>query len=151
MAQSLAQIHIHIIFSTKNRHPFLIDENIRGEMHAYLAAVMKEYDCPARIIGGCADHVHILCRFSRTNTVAKIIAEIKRSSSKWIKTKGQEFARFQWQNGYGAFSVSFSGISATHGYIMNQAKHHEKLSFQDEFRLFLRKNGLSFKEEYVWD
>ncbi len=131
MSQSLAQIHIHIIFSTKHRRPFLIDDNIRGEMHAYLAAVLKENDCPARIIGGCSDHVHILCRFSRMNTLAKIIAEIKRSSSKWIKSKGPEFILFQWQNGYGAFSVSFSGISATHKYIMDQAKHHKRISFQD--------------------
>jgi putative transposase len=87
MPQSLAQIHIHIIFSTKDRRPFLSNERIRTEMRAYLASILKEYDSTALVIGGVADHVHILCMLSRTNTVAKIGGETKRSLSKWIKTK----------------------------------------------------------------
>jgi REP element-mobilizing transposase RayT len=107
MAQSLTRIYIHVVFSTKNRESFLANENIRNEMHAYLAAIMKQYNSPAIIIGGTADHIHILCTLSRTHTLAKLIGEAKRNSSKWIKTKGNEYANFQWQNGYGAFSVSF--------------------------------------------
>jgi putative transposase len=110
MPQSLAQIYVHIIFSTKNRQPLLIDVNLRTELHAYLAKILKEFDSPALTIGGTGDHVHTLCLLSRTNTVAKIVGEAKRSSSKWIKSKSSDLASFQWQNGYGAFSASFSKI-----------------------------------------
>jgi putative transposase len=151
MPQSLSQIYLHLIFSTKAREPFLADDGIRTEMHAYLATVMKEYDSPALVVGGTADHVHILSMLSRTQTVAKIVAEAKRNSSKWIKTKGGGLAGFQWQNGYGAFSVSASKVDEVHHYIVNQMKHHQKVSFQEEYRLFLRKHGVEFDERYVWD
>jgi putative transposase len=111
MPQSLAQVHIHVIFSTKNRMPFLVAAEFRREMHAYLVSVMKAYESPAQIVGGTADHVHILCALSRSATIAKVIGEVKRNSSKWIKTKGGDLELFQWQNGYGAFSVSFSKIT----------------------------------------
>ncbi|SPF36677.1 transposase [Syntrophobacter sp. SbD1] len=151
MPQSLAQVHVHLIFSTKNRMPFLVDAELRKEMHAYLASVMKAYEAPAQIVGGTADHVHILSTLSRTTTIAKVIGEAKRNSSKWIKTKGGNLQLFQWQNGYGAFSVSFSKITEVREYISNQMNHHGKLSFQEEYRLFLRKHGLDFDEAHVWD
>ncbi len=151
MPQSLAQIYVHIIFSTKARQPFMTDENIRKEMHAYLASIMKEYESPALIVGGAADHVHILCMLSRTNTIAKILGEAKLNSSKWIKTKSGELTLFQWQNGYGAFSVSSSKLPVVRNYILNQMEHHRKISFQDEYRVFLRKHGIEFDERYVWD
>ena len=151
MPQSHARVHVHIIFSTKDRSPFLADEDIRKQMHAYLASIMAEYESPARIVGGSVDHVHILAALSRTNTIAKIVGEAKRNSSKWIKTKGGEFGSFQWQNGYGAFSVSFSKVPDVHQYIANQMKHHEKVSFQTEYRAFLRKHGVELDERYVWD
>ena len=96
MPQSLAQVHIHVIFSTKKRVPFLIDAEIRKEMCAYLASIMKAYESPAQIVGGTADHVHILCALSRTTTIAKAIGEAKRNSSKWIKTKGGNLELFEW-------------------------------------------------------
>ena len=111
MAQSLARVYLHIIFSTKNRAGFLGDENIRKEMHAYLAATLKELDSPAVLVGGATDHVHILCTLSKTHTLADVIREIKRNSSKWIKTKSGEYSTFHWQTGYGAFSVSYSSVS----------------------------------------
>jgi REP element-mobilizing transposase RayT len=151
MPQSLAQVHIHVIFSTKNRIPFLVEAEFRKEMHAYLASIMKAYECPAQIVGGTADHVHILCALSRSATVAKVIGEAKRNSSKWIKTKGGDLELFQWQNGYGAFSVSFSKITEVREYISDQMNHHKKMSFQEEYRLFLRKHGLDFDEAHVWD
>ncbi|HIJ76599.1 MAG TPA: transposase [Deltaproteobacteria bacterium] len=151
MPQSLAQVHIHVIFSTKNRMPFLVDAEFRKEMHAYLATIMKAYESPAQIVGGTADHVHILCGLSRSATVAKLIGEAKRSSSKWIKTKGGDLELFQWQNGYGVFSVSYSKITEVREYISNQMNHHKKMSFQEEYRLFLRKHSLDFDEAHVWD
>jgi REP element-mobilizing transposase RayT len=120
-------------------------------MHAYLATIMKAYESPAQIVGGTADHVHILCGLSRSATVAKLIGEAKRSSSKWIKTKGGDLELFQWQNGYGVFSVSYSKITEVREYISNQMNHHKKMSFQEEYRLFLRKHSLDFDEAHVWD
>ena len=151
MPQSLAQVHIHIIFSTKKRMPFLVDAEIRKEMCAYLASIMKAYESPAQIVGGTADHIHILCALSRSAAVARVIGEAKRNSSKWIKTKGGDLELFQWQNGYGAISVSFSKIAEVREYIADQMNHHKKMSFQEEFRLFLRKHSLDFNEAYVWD
>ena len=151
MPQSLAQVHIHVIFSTKNRMPFLVDAGIRKGMHAYLASIMKAYKSPAQIVGGTADHVHILCALSRTTAVAKVIGEAKRGSSKWIKTKGAVLELFEWQNGYGAFSVSFSKLTEVRQYISNQMDHHKTMSFQEEYRLFLLKHSVDFDEAYVWD
>jgi REP element-mobilizing transposase RayT len=151
MAQSLAQVHIHVIFSTKYRKPFLVDPALREEMHAYLASVMKAYESPAQIIGGTADHVHILYALSRSATIAKVIGEAKRNSSKWMKTKGGDLELFAWQNGYGAFSVSFSKVSEVRKYISDQMDHHRKMSFQEEYRLFLQKHGVDFDDAYIWD
>ena len=151
MPQSLAQVHIHIIFSTKKRMPFLVDAEIRKEMCAYLASIMKAYESPAQIVGGTADHIHILCALSRSAAVARVIGEAKRNSSKWIKTKGGDLELFQWQNGYGAFSVSFSRITEVREYISGQMDHHKKMSFQEEYRLFLRKHGPDFDDAHVWD
>ncbi len=151
MPQSLAQVHLHVIFSTKNRTPFLVDAELRKRMHAYLASIMKAYDSPAKIVGGAADHVHMLFALSRTNTISKVIGEAKRNSSKWIKTNGVDFELFQWQNGYGAFSVSFSKIDEVHKYISEQVEHHKKMSFQDEYRNLLRKHNVGFDKNYIWD
>ena len=151
MPQSLMKIYIHIIFSTKKHVGLLADEDICSQMHTYLASILREYDCPAIIIGGVADHVHILCHLSKTNTLAKVIGETKRNSSKWIKTKNSNLLSFQWQNGYGAFSVSYSNVESVKDYIANQERHHQKMSFQEEFRIFLKKHKVEFDEQYVWD
>ncbi len=151
MPQSLAKIYIHIIFSTKNHVCFLEDDDIRKEMHAYMTSILKEYDSHPLIIGGPADHVHILCTLSKNNTFVKIIGETKRNSSKWIKTKNGKYSTFQWQNGYGAFSVSYSNVQGVRNYIINQKKHHQKTTFQDEFRDLLKKQGIKLDERYVWD
>lgn len=151
MAQSLSKMYVHIVFSTKNRDNLLTDEKTRKEMHAYLATILKEYDSPALLIDGMGDHVHILWVLSRNATLAKIVGEAKRNSSKCIKTKGPEFNGFQWQNGYGAFSVSSSNVDAVSNYIAHQEGHHQKMNFQDEFRALLAKHGIEFDERYVWD
>ena len=139
MPQSLSQIWIHIIYSTKNRHPFLEDEKIRKEMHAYLAQVCTNQQAPAAIVGGVEDHVHVLCNLSKNICVKDLVGELKRDSSKWIKKKGNGLKNFYWQAGYGAFSVSSSKLPAVMNYIRNQEKHHKKVSFQEEFLKFLNK------------
>jgi len=151
MPQSLSQIYLHLIFSTKNRLPFLRPLDLRREMQAYLAGVCRNQDCPPLIVGGVEDHVHVLCNLGRQMPVADLIRELKRDSSKWMKTHGREYAEFQWQNGYGAFSVSPSHVPALQQYIKDQEEHHRQETFQDEFRRLLKKYGVAYDERYVWD
>lgn len=151
MPQSLAKVLVHLVFSTKNRYPFLADKNMRDEMHAYLGGTCNELDCPVLKVGGVADHVHILCALSRNLTIAKLIGEIKRPSSKWIKTKRRMLGKFAWQNGYGAFSVGRSEVERVRAYIAGQEEHHRKRTFQDEYHAFLKEYGVEYDERYVWD
>mgnify|MGYP000564591533 CR=1 FL=1 len=151
MAQSLSQIYLHLIFSTKNRFGFLRDPDIRDRAHAYLAGACKKLQCPALIIGGVEDHVHILCRFGKTRSLADFIRELKRESSKWVKEQSPELRTFSWQNGYGAFSISPGHVDMLMTYIRNQVEHHRVETFQDEFRRILKLNGVDFDERYVWD
>src|SRR5262249_22763184 len=139
MSQSLAQIYLHSVFSTKNRSPFLKDETFRASLHAYLAGICKNLESPALIIGGVEDHIHLLTRHSKNLSVAIFIREIKRSSSKWVKQERRELADFHWQAGYGAFSVSPSHVSVLTDYIRNQEQHHQRCTFQDEFRRLCKK------------
>ena len=151
MPQSLAQIYLHIVFSTKNRQPFLEDETLRTETHAYLAGTCRNLGSPSLIVGGVEDHVHILCMLSRKCTVADFLRELKRDSSKWIKTKKTSLSSFHWQFGYGAFSVSPSHVNSLRKYIADQEEHHRRETFQDEFRRLLKKYGVEYDERYVWD
>jgi REP element-mobilizing transposase RayT len=149
MPQSLAQIYLHSVFSTKNRIPFLKDKTFRASPHAYLAGICKNLESPALIIGGVEDHVHLLTRHSKN--LAVFIREIKRSSSKWVKQERRDLADFHWQAGYGAFSVSPSHVPALTEYIRNQEHHHLRHTFQDEFRRLCEKYGVPIDERYVWD
>jgi REP element-mobilizing transposase RayT len=149
MPQSLAKILVHIVFSTKQRKR-LIARSIREELHAYLVGVLRNHDSPALLINSVGDHVHILFRLSRNHAVKTIVEEVKKSSSKWIKTKGEAFRAFYWQNGYGAFSVSPSKADSVKRYIANQEERHRTMSFQEEFRKILEKHGIEFDERYVW-
>jgi putative transposase len=151
MPQSLAKVLVHIIFSTKSRFPFLSDITIRSEMHAYLGGTCNNLESPVIIVGGISEHVHILCRLSRSISIAKLIGELKRESSKWIKTKGGILTKFSWQNGHGIFSVSESNVEQVREYILNQEKHQRKKNFQDEYRTFLNKYRVEYNEKYVWD
>jgi REP element-mobilizing transposase RayT len=150
MPQSLARINIHLIFSTKNRLP-LLDDKMRDPLHRYMAVVLQNLGCPSDTINSVEDHVHILFDLGRTTTVADVVEEVKKASSKWIKTGGGRFSEFFWQGGYGAFAVSESNISVVRKYIAQQREHHRHLSFQDEFREFLRRHNIPFDERYVWD
>src|SRR5437868_2804967 len=145
MPQSLARNLIHLIFSTKNRAP-LLRADVRPDLHGYMAGIFKHWDSPAIIIGSVEDHIHILFNLSKNHALSKVVEEVKRGSSKWIKTQGPEFAEFYWQNGYGAFSVSPSQLDVVSQYIANQEEHHRTVGFQNEFREFCRRHGVEFDE-----
>ena len=151
MAQSLSKILVHTVFSTKDRHPFFRDKALRAELHRYLGGILTNHDCQPLIVGGVADHVHLLSTLSRTCKAAEMVKEVKRGSSLWLKTKNPDMHNFAWQNGYGIFSVGFSQIEDVKNYITGQEQHHRKISFQDELREFLRRYEIQFDERYVWD
>lgn len=150
MPQSLAKNILYLIFSTKNREPILTAE-VRADLHSYMGAILRRYDSPAILMNSVADHIHILFCLSKNHALKKVVEEVKKGSSKWVKGQGREFAKFFWQAGYGAFSVSQSAAPAVTRYIENQEAHHRKVGFQDEFREFLRKYGIEYDERYVWD
>jgi len=151
MPQSLVQIYVHIVYSTKHRKPFLTDEEFRNRTHRYLAGMCKNLNCPALIAGGTQDHVHVLCRLGKTSDIADLIRDLKRDSSKWIKAEQPALEDFYWQQGYGAFSISPSHVEPLKEYIANQEEHHRHETFQEEFRRLCKKFGLEIDERYVWD
>jgi REP element-mobilizing transposase RayT len=150
MPQSLAKNLIHLVFSTKNREPVLT-EAVREPLCAYASAVLRDLDSHVIAMSAWHDHVHILLVLSKNHSLAQVVMEVKRATSKWIKTQGKGFAGFHWQNGYGAFSIGQSGVEEVTKYIANQAEHHRVKSFQEEFRSFLKRYEIEFDERYVWD
>jgi len=151
MPQSLAKILVHVVFSTKERRPFLRDTSLREELHRYLGGILANHGCQPLIVGGVEDHVHLLTVQARTITAAEMVKEVKRGSSLWLKSKSPELHDFAWQNGYGMFSIGFSQVDVVRRYIAGQEEHHRKVSFQDELRELLRKYEVEFDERYVWD
>ena len=150
MPQSLSKVIIHIIFSTKNREPWL-DRDVRPRTHAYLATTCRDLGAELVHVGGVADHVHIVTTLPRTVCQAQVVEQIKKASSKWIKGLDTRYRGFFWQRGYGAFSVSPSQLNIVLGYIEAQQEHHRTWTFQEEYRELLRKHGVEFDERYVWD
>jgi putative transposase len=151
MAQSLARLWTHVIFSTKDRFPFLSDKSIRADSHAYLATVLRTHECETLLVGGTEDHVHALFALSRNYSIATVVKEIKRTSSSWIKGISPRQSKFHWQGGYGAFSVSQSHLNQVINCIERQEQHHLRVSFQDEYRAFLKKYDIEYDERYVGD
>jgi REP element-mobilizing transposase RayT len=151
VTQSLAQIYVHIVFSTTNRQPFLKDRAFRERTYAYLKGTCEHQGSPSLRVGGTDDHVHLLCRLSKTLDSPTLVRELKRESSKWIKESIPLLADFYWQQGCGAFSVSPSHVEALIEYIVNQEEHHRRETFQDEFRRLCKKYGVAIDERYVWD
>jgi REP element-mobilizing transposase RayT len=147
MPQSLANVQIHLIFSTFQRTPNLVP-NVRRDLHPYLAATLNQLDCHAIEVGGVDDHIHVLFRQSRTLTIAKVVQDLKTSSSKMLKSRVRDFS---WQSGYGAFSVSPADSGSVSAYIKDQVDHHKKLTFQEEYRQILEDYGVPFDERFVWD
>ncbi|MGB8354919.1 MAG: IS200/IS605 family transposase, partial [Chthoniobacteraceae bacterium] len=150
MSQSLANIVVHLVFSTKGRHPFLRDEE-REQFHAYITGILKNLNSPLIEINSVRDHVHILFAQSKNHAPAKIVEQVKGSSSGWIKEQHPWYAEFAWQNGYGEFSVSPIHVDVVREYIRNQAEHHKQEDFQAEYRRFCEKNGKRLDERYAWD
>lgn len=150
MGQSLVKNYVHIVFSTKYRQP-LIRPPYEEELHSYMGGICKNLECSPIIVGGYTDHVHILCRLSQKIPLMKLLEEVKSHSSKWIKTRHSSLKDFYWQNGYGAFSVNPAEVDKVVNYIANQHAHHERKTFQQEYRSILRKYEMEFDERYVWD
>ena len=148
MSQSFVQIYIHIVFHTKGNVK-LIREDIENELFSYLSGILKKNKSNPIQIGGTSNHIHILCTLPKTMTTADLVEEIKKSSSRWIKTKGSYYNKFYWQDGYGGFSVSNSGVDIVKEYIINQKKHHEKISSIDEYKNLLEAYGIPYEERFL--
>lgn len=150
MGQSLAKLYVHIVFSTKHHEKILTPE-VQPELFSYLGGICNNLECYPLKIGGFSDHIHILALLSKKIALTHFLQELKTSSSKWIKTKGPTFARFHWQDGYGAFSVNPAQTEFVVKYISDQYEHHRKKTFQDEYRMFLKKYKVDYDERYIWD
>jgi REP element-mobilizing transposase RayT len=149
MPQSLAKILLHIVFSTKNREPW-IPPSLDDELYRYLSGACDGQGSHAYRVNGMPDHVHIACTLPRTMAVSTLVQELKSSSSAWIKSREQRCAGFAWQSGYGAFSFGRSQLDDVVRYIARQKEHHRVKTFQEEYREFLAKYGVEHDERYVW-
>src|SRR6056297_501110 len=150
MPQSLSKVYTHIIFTTKHRKNF-IDEQIENDLYNYIGGICKDLDRNPVQVGGHKNHIHLLCLHSRKIAQMTLIQQVKQGSSKWIKSIDSTYANFYWQDGYGIFFVSPNNVDTVIEYINNQHKHHQSMSFNDEYRKYLNKYGIDFDERYVWD
>ncbi len=148
MPSTHLSLHYHIIFSTKDRHPFIADA-WRSRLHEYLGGLVRAADGIPEAVGGTADHVHLLVGLRATHALAAFIQDIKQSSSHWIH-EVIDAKNLAWQPGYGAFTVSISNCEAVKKYIAHQAEHHRTKSFQEEYVVFLQKHGVEYDEKYLW-
>jgi putative transposase len=149
MAQSLSKLNIHIVFHVKY-NSCLIRKQDKNDLYAYMGTIIKDNESIPILINGVENHVHILCIMSKNIALAKLVEEIKRHSSRWIKTKDRYYSRFSWQGGYGGFSVSPSLHEKTKSYIARQEEHHKKISFKEEYLLFLKEYCIEYNEQYLW-
>ncbi|MGH7812932.1 MAG: IS200/IS605 family transposase [Candidatus Binataceae bacterium] len=150
MPQSFAKNLVHLVFSTKNREPVLT-RPICAPLCAYATGVFSDLGSPVTAINAFRDHVHVLFTLDKNRALSQVVMEVKRATSKWVKTRGAKFAKFHWQAGYGAFSIGQSGVGEVKTYIARQAEHHRTRSFEDEFRALLRRYEIKFDEQYIWD
>lgn len=149
MAGTFTKIYYHLVFSTKDRVK-LIDDNIKTELYSYICGILKNEEGYVYSIGGMSDHIHILCSIPPKSSLSDSVKKIKVASSKWIKEKGGLYQKFNWQPGYGLFTVSHSQLNTVSKYIEQQKQHHENLSYKDEIRLLLKKHNIEFDEKYIW-
>ncbi len=150
MAQSLSRQYIHIVFHIKNTSPY-IRGNEEAELYAYMGSIIKDNESIPIIINGVSNHIHILLILSKNVCLAKIVEEIKKHSSRWIKTKSDYYSTFAWQGGYGGFSVSPSIHDRTKNYIKKQKEHHKAINFKDEYKMFLKEYKIEYNEDYLWN
>ena len=150
MPQSLANVYVHAVFSVKSRKPLLTD-GMREPLHAYIGGTLRSFGCPLVAINSVDDHIHILFRLARDKALSDTVKVVKEKSSKWIKAQGAQHAGFAWQRGFGAFSVSESNTGKVREYISRQREYHAKVSFEEEYRELLKRNGLEPDERYFLD
>jgi putative transposase len=150
MPQSLSQIYLHLVFSTKNREP-VIGDDVRDDLHAYIGGIVAREKGVLLKAGSVADHIHLLVSHPRTCAPSDLVKEIKTGSSVWLKTMDNRYAEFHWQAGFGVFSISPSHRTALDRYLAQQAEHHCEVTFQAEFRRLLKTYDLEWDERYVWD
>ncbi|HEX8713241.1 MAG TPA: IS200/IS605 family transposase [Terracidiphilus sp.] len=149
MAHTFTSLLAHVVFSTSGRAPFLADA-CRSDVHAYIGGILRELKAIPIAIGGTEDHVHFLTRLPADLALANCMRVVKANSSRWVKERWPERRAFAWQGGYGAFSVSESNRTAVIRYIQDQARHHRRISFQDEFLVLLKRHGVDFDYRYMW-
>ncbi len=148
MAQSLCKIYLHLVFHIKTTSP-KIDEIHWERLHSYIGQLVNTTGCRVIRVGGVSDHIHIICLLSRDITVSHLIEEIKRNSSRWLKSLNERYHSFAWQAGYAAFSVSQSVVDKTIEYVSHQKQHHQKTTFQEEYLNFLKLYQIDYDERYV--
>ena len=151
MPQSLSVVYCHLVFSTKDRRPWLDEAALRGELHAYMGGVSKTLDCKPIRVGGLADHVHVLAFLGREISQKEWVKELKRTTHLWLEKQTPALRDFAWQGGYAVFSVSESNRERVESYIVRQEEHHRKRGYQDEVRGLLRKHRMEWDERYIWD
>jgi REP-associated tyrosine transposase len=151
MPQSLSAVYLHLVFSTKDRRPSFADADLRERLHSYIGGISRELDCPPLQVGGVGDHLHILARNGREIAQARWVKELKRVSSRWIKSQGAGLRDFEWQRGYAVFSVSPSSLERVRAYVAEQERHHRRFDYQRELRTLLQRHGLEWDERYLWD
>jgi REP element-mobilizing transposase RayT len=149
MSQSLSKLYIHSIFHVKDEHVFIRQED-EQELYAYIGGIINATLSHPIKIGGISNHIHILADMSKNISLSKFMEEIKRNSSRWIKTKHVQYKNFAWQGGYSGFSVSESKVEIVKKYIENQREHHKRISFKEEYINFLKEYGVGFNEKYLW-
>jgi putative transposase len=147
MGHTYSNLLVHIIYSTKDRAPF-ITPDLKPRLYSYIGGIVRNLDGVLVEIGGIEDHVHLFVRFPPKLAIAELVGKVKSNSSKWAKREVPDFA---WQAGYAPFSVSESAAADVQRYILNQEEHHRTMSFQDELRAFLRRNGIEFDERHIWN
>ncbi len=150
MAQSLADVILHFVFSTKGRNPW-IQSDVEEELYQYISGVCRNLDSPVIKINGVEDHIHVLLQLGKTIPISKLISEMKSSSSRWIKTKGDHYRDFAWQGGYGVFSVSRPNLEGAKKYLSHQKKHHKTVTFKEELLAMLQRAQIPYDEKYLWD
>lgn len=150
MAQSLSRVLVHLVFSTKHRSLLLPQEPFEA-LHKYAFGIFKDQKCHMIEMNNVADHVHILFDLHRTAAISDVVMHVKKGTSRWLKEQSNQFKDFDWQDGYGAFSIGLSQRGAGVDYIRSQQRRHARLSFQDELRTLLRKYEIEYDERYVWD
>ncbi len=149
MAGTYTNLLYHLTFSTEGRRP-LISPQLKPDLHAYMGGIVRGEGGSLLEINGTADHVHLLAKLKPSKSVSEMLNRIKARSSKWANEEKMKMRKFGWQDGFAAFSVSESQAESVRRYIRNQESHHQRKSFQDEFRTLLDKHGIDYEERYLW-